>query len=173
MEYWADVPGFGGWYQASNLGEIRSKDRVVRKFSFICGKDVDQFYKGKILKQISDESGYRFVSIGVDKKRYRPNVGWLVLKAFVGERPDGMECCHNNGNPSDNRIENLRWDTHKSNNQDRITHGTYKRGSDHHFAKFDDDLKSKIANGVISKKDALLLGVSNTHYYRIRKTKIA
>jgi hypothetical protein len=35
-----------------------------------------------------------------------------VLEAFVGPRPEGMEACHNNGNPAANRLENLRWDTH-------------------------------------------------------------
>ena len=32
----------------------------------------------------------------------------LVLEAFVGPNPPGLECCHNNGDPSDNRVENLR-----------------------------------------------------------------
>lgn len=50
----------------------------------------------------------------------------LVLEAFVGPRPDGMECCHNDGNASNNRRCNLRWDTHRSNMQDCLRHGTHK-----------------------------------------------
>lgn len=46
-----------------------------------------------------------------------------VLLAFVGERPEGLEACHNNGIPSDNRLENLRWDTRSSNRRDTILHG--------------------------------------------------
>lgn len=48
----------------------------------------------------------------------------LVLEAFVGPRPEGMFGCHNNGDPSDNRLENLRWDTPKNNSADMIRHGT-------------------------------------------------
>ena len=52
----------------------------------------------------------------------------LVLEAFVGPCPDGLECCHNDGNSFNNHIDNLRWDTHKSNIHDRIKHGTSNRG---------------------------------------------
>ena len=47
----------------------------------------------------------------------------LVLRTFIGPCPEGMEGCHNNGNPSDNRLSNLRWDSHKNNQQDMVTHG--------------------------------------------------
>jgi hypothetical protein len=47
----------------------------------------------------------------------------LILLAFVGEPPPGYECCHNNDDPSDNRLENLRWDTRTQNIQDAIRHG--------------------------------------------------
>ena len=51
--------------------------------------------------------------------------------AFVGPCPDGMEACHNDGNPANNNLENLRWDTHKSNMWDKIKHGTIIRGEKH------------------------------------------
>ena len=48
----------------------------------------------------------------------------LVLETFVGSCPDGMQCCHNDGNSLSNRIENLRWDTHANNAKDSVKHGT-------------------------------------------------
>lgn len=48
----------------------------------------------------------------------------LVLEAFVGPCPEGMEGCHNNGDNSDNNLSNLRWDTHSANSLDKNTHGT-------------------------------------------------
>lgn len=48
----------------------------------------------------------------------------LVLESFVGPCPDGMQACHNNGDPKDNRAENLRWDTPSNNQADRHSHGT-------------------------------------------------
>lgn len=57
--------------------------------------------------------------------RRKPHyVHTLVLEAFVGPRPDGMEACHRDGNPLNNRASNLRWDTHRANVWDAIRHGT-------------------------------------------------
>jgi hypothetical protein len=52
----------------------------------------------------------------------------LVLEAFVGTRPTGMHGCHNDGNPDNNHLSNLRWDTPKGNQADRVKHGTDTRG---------------------------------------------
>jgi hypothetical protein len=46
-----------------------------------------------------------------------------------------MECCHNNGNPRDNRPENLRWSTAQDNWRDRRKHGNAKDGEEHPKAK--------------------------------------
>lgn len=50
----------------------------------------------------------------------------LVLETFVGPCPPGMECRHLNGNPKDNRLENLKWGTRSENQRDSIKHGTAK-----------------------------------------------
>jgi hypothetical protein len=51
----------------------------------------------------------------------------LVLEAFAGPRPEGMEGCHNDGNPTNNHIDNLRWDTRSANNQDTLRHGRHEK----------------------------------------------
>lgn len=48
----------------------------------------------------------------------------LVLETFIGPCPEEMECCHNDGNPQNNKLVNLRWDTPTNNNRDKIKHGT-------------------------------------------------
>ncbi len=48
----------------------------------------------------------------------------LVLEAFVGLRPDGLECCHEDGDKTNNRLGNLRWDTKLANAADKKRHGT-------------------------------------------------
>ena len=52
----------------------------------------------------------------------------VVLTAFVGRCPDGMECRHINGNPANNRLDNLLWGTPTENAADRDLHGTTARG---------------------------------------------
>jgi len=59
----------------------------------------------------------------------------LVLEAFVGPCPPGLECCHNDGNTWNNAASNLRWDTKKSNQADRVCHGTSCRGEGHKRSK--------------------------------------
>lgn len=52
----------------------------------------------------------------------------LICEAFHGPCPNGMECCHNNGERTDNRESNLRWDTRSANHLDKRQHGTDRAG---------------------------------------------
>jgi len=70
-------------------------------------------------------NGYPSVALsqgGVVTKLY---VHRLVLLAFWGQPLPGEEACHNNGDRTDNRLENLRWDRHGSNMDDAVAHGTH------------------------------------------------
>jgi len=73
------------------------------------------------------------------KKQVFRHIHYLVLTAFVGLRPEGMEVCHCNGNNRDNRVSNLRWDTPKGNHSDAVRAGTHtgftKHGENNNFAK--------------------------------------
>jgi hypothetical protein len=170
MEIWKEVQYYGGHYEASNIGNVRSKDRIITKYSVLCKSVVNQNYKGKVLLKAKTRDGHFTVRIGVDKKKYTIQVGRMVLMAFVGLPNLGEECCHNNGVAGDNRIENLRWDTHFNNNKDRLRHGTYKRGESHHYSKFSNDFLLKVKRKEIGKEVAMANGISNTHYYRILKS---
>lgn len=63
----------------------------------------------------------------------------LMLLAFVGPCPEGMECCHEDGDPTNNDLSNLRWGTHSSNGKDMVKHGNHYRpntnGEANGFAK--------------------------------------
>lgn len=111
MEQWIDVIDFEGIYQVSNFGQIR------------CAKT------GKIKKiTISKACGRPYLSLWKNNKSKVCRPYKLVMEAFVGIRPQGMECCHNDGNPQNNHLSNLRWDTPKNNHADKIKHGTTNRG---------------------------------------------
>jgi hypothetical protein len=53
----------------------------------------------------------------------------LALEAFVGPRPDGFVGCHNDDDPLNNHISNLRWDTYSGNNRDLVRLGTHHQAS--------------------------------------------
>lgn len=136
MEIWKPVPGYGANYEASSLGRVRSKARVVTKFCGFLGRVINQEYSSKILTgKSSKKDGYIRLHISVDAKKFNVAAHKMVLLAFQGRCPYGMEGCHNNGIPSDNKPSNLRWDTHFNNNQDRKKHGRYAKRENHPMAK--------------------------------------
>lgn len=168
-EIWKVLPLYGGHYEVSNMGRIRAKDRIVRKFSILCGKDVDQKYKGRLLTpRKSDKYGHLSVTIGYERRNISLSIHRAVLLAFVGPCPEGMEGCHNNGNASDNRLENLRWDTHAANNADRKRHGRYAENEAHPMVRYSDEIvKAVRSSGLGPKKAAQQFGMSVSQAHRI------
>jgi len=102
-ERWRDVPGFEGLYQVSDWGRVRSLDRVV-----VDSLGRQRLIRGRLLKPIS-LNGYHYVGLFRDGEQTRCLVHRLVLLAFVGEPESGQECRHLNGDPANNRLENLAW----------------------------------------------------------------
>lgn len=67
----------------------------------------------------------KYPSIKIDRKCYF--IHTLVASHFIGPRPEGMVICHNDGDPDNNHVSNLRYDTQTNNNLDKVKHGTSKK----------------------------------------------
>jgi len=128
-EEWRPVVGYDGFYEVSSIGRVRSLDRAIHD---------GRRYKGRILRQGVMASGHRKVQLCKEDHR-DCLVHRLVLEAFTGPCPEGKQCCHNDGDPSNNRAENLRWDTIASNAADRLKHGTEMIGEKNPLAKLTAD----------------------------------
>ncbi len=115
QEQWRPIPSHEGFYEVSDLGRIRSLDRIVQRRN-----NSPMRVKGKLILTHQNKSGHHDVHLG---DRARGLLHRFVLEAFVGRCPDGMEACHINDNPSDNRLVNLRWDTRDANMRDRLING--------------------------------------------------
>lgn len=118
-ETWMPVVGYEGIYEVSSQGKVRSiprRDRMGRKVA------------GRLLSITNHPSGHHQVKLSRDGKYSQGKLHRIVLIAFVGAPPDGCEVLHRDGNPANNRIENLHWGTRSENLRDRVRHGT------HHFA---------------------------------------
>lgn len=122
QETWLPVVGYENRYEVSNLGGVRSVTRVVEQIN-TWGKLVRRTLRGKMLAQI-DRGGYKGVTLSANDIPTIRKIHRLVLEAFVGPCPDGMLTRHLNGNPSDNRLSNLKWGTPVENAGDSIRHGT-------------------------------------------------
>lgn len=125
QEQWKDIIEVKNIYQSSNLGRIKSLDRVMTSKI-----GVKRFYKGKILAQIIDHKGYLVVGLSINTKHQSKLVSRLVAIAHIpnpdnlpevnhcGLLPNGKE-----GNKLDNRAVSLKWATSSENSQHSIDNG--------------------------------------------------
>jgi len=116
-EQWKPIAGYEGYYQVSDLGRVRSMARVIPEPRWGARRQPAKIHNPWL------SHGYPNVTLHRDGIRQTRIVHRLVLEAFVGPCPEGMEGCHNDGNPRNNRLDNLRWDTPLANNLDVIRHG--------------------------------------------------
>lgn len=107
VEKWKDIAGYEGYYQVSNIGRVRSLDRVVVK-----SNGVKLTLKGQILSAKSDYHGYLRVNLSKSGKVKLKKVHRLVAEAFL-PNPDNLpEINHKNEIKTDNRVDNLEWCSH-------------------------------------------------------------
>lgn len=89
------------FYYVSNMGNVKSISKVD-------GKE-------KILKGNPSRGGY--LRITIEKKDI--SIHFLVLKTFIGPRPDGLQIDHIDRNELNNSLDNLRYCTRTENNINR------------------------------------------------------
>jgi len=116
-EIWKTITGFKD-YQVSNMGRIKSL----------------KFNKELILKPLpGGQGGYEKVSLFKNGYRFRQYVGHLVLITFIGPCPMEKQISHLDGNQFNNRLSNLKWETHKENQQRNLLNGIIIRGKNGRF----------------------------------------
>lgn len=109
QEIWRDIDGFGGCYQVSNLGRLRSVDRTVK------GNKSNYIRRGKILSPKTHRNGYLCVVLCKDRKQKMYYIHRLVASAFI-PNPDNLpQVNHKDEDKSNNRVENLEWCSAKYN----------------------------------------------------------
>jgi len=118
-EIWKPIPGFNDWYEASSLGRIRSKPRVIHQ-----SNGNKQHRKGAILKP-GTTKGYKMVVLCADGKRKSVTVHSLIALAFLGPRGSGIQVRHKDGTRDNNRVSNLEYGTRSENTKDSVEHGTH------------------------------------------------
>ncbi len=143
---WKSIPGYDG-YLVSADGRVWGN------------------YRNREMQLRPNWAGYMQVGLyAPDGTVIKHLVHRLVLLAFVGPCPDGMEACHANGLRADNRIENLRWDTKQANMVDQRRHGTLVKGQRQGSSKLTDDqareVKRRLGEGESQRSIATEYGIT-------------
>ena len=168
-EIWKDIPGYEGRYQVSNLGNVRSLGFWL-EHGCRGGGTVHQYYPPHICEGEEDKYGHRRVTFskpGFKKKRIM--VHRLVLLAFAGDCPEGKEVCHNDGDPRNNSLDNLRYDTRSENQRDKFRMKNYPRQklTEENVAM----IRGLLQDGIPVKEIAKRFNVGDRQIYYIKNNK--
>jgi len=168
-EIWKSVWDWERLFEVSNRGQVRSLDRYVR---FGKGGKYRRRIAGHVITGTVDNRGYRIVTLSNGGCHVKLGVHTLVLSSFVGPRPAGKECRHLDGNPLNNRLENLCWGTDKENSDDKARHGRMNTGERNGGAKLTEgkvqQIRKLYASGEYYQKHlATMFGVHKEHIGRI------
>jgi len=163
-EVWRPVVGYEGLYEVSCLGRVRSLHSI-------------KLSRGRLLKPSAHNTGYTRVTLTRPPRQQRPtHIHTLVLEAFAGLRPAGMQAAHLNGCRTDNRIENLAWVTVRENILHKRVHGTAMLGERNHQAKLTEnavrEIRTLYASGLSCKAIAARFGVDWTVVRNIKNGRI-
>lgn len=122
MEEWKDIDGYGGMYQVSDAGRVRSWRAYGGK-----GK-TERSYAYRILKPSKTSNGYYNVILTDNNNNEKHHlIHRLVASAFIENKDNKPHVNHINGDKYDNGANNLEWITPKENNNHALDNGLRNR----------------------------------------------
>lgn len=128
-ERWVQIPGADG-YEVSDHGNVRSY--------YLKGnhKQKRAQYPRTLTRRARKDGKYPSVSLPTNNGKYETRtIHTLVMLAFEGSCPDGMEVAHLNGDSTDARRANLAYVTHAENESHKVMHGTSMHGEGNNMAQ--------------------------------------
>jgi hypothetical protein len=168
VENWRPVVGYEGIYEVSDLGRVRSVDRIEPY--------MNRRRSGRILRPRPLRKGYLLVGLKMHGKERGRLVHRLVLDAFVGPCPEGMEARHfPDRDPANCRLDNLQWDTPQRNAADKKAHGTENCGARNGRAKIAEAdvirIREMRRSGATQSAIASVIGISQSMISMILRGK--
>lgn len=128
LERWLPIPGWEAYYLVSDQGRVRSLPRVIMRWN---GSPLT--IRGRIMRPATpSQAGYWRVNLMRDGVHHTRLVHTLVAETFLGPKPERMEVCHGDGNPRNNNLTNLRYDTSAANKRDTVKHGRHPEAKKTH-----------------------------------------
>jgi NUMOD4 motif/HNH endonuclease len=172
-ERWLPVTGYEGLYEVSSLGRVRSLDRLVGGPQ----GPSSRIFPGRILKPHTQAPPRDYAQVRLSRENVQEThpVHRLVLEAFTGPCPAGMEALHGPGGKEDASIANLSWGTRAQNmGPDRVRDGQGNRGERSGLARLTwaqvCEIRERMARGE-SQVSIARFGVNNQTITLIKQRK--
>ncbi len=133
IEKWKDIQGYEGMYQVSNMGRVKSLERIT-KFK---NRDYTRIEQEKILTPAKHHKGYLKAQLRKNGKNKAFFIHRLVAQSFIPNPENKSTVNHKNGIKTDNRVENLEWMSNQENmkhaydnnirNNDKVSEAKWKK----------------------------------------------
>lgn len=164
METWKPIP-FAPGYDVSDLGRVRSWRPWGGRGKTVCAGS-------RLKSQRKDRNGYFRVTLIVAGRLESHWVSRLVARVFLGEPPAGKPyACHDDGNPENNSLANLKWGDQRDNGADMIRHGRSLPGERNASAKLGEndarEVLRMLSRGSTQQAVADCFGLHQAHVSRI------
>lgn len=165
---WRQIPGFEGYYEASNAGQVRSMDRTV---DVVGGRGPKKRnFVGALRRSYTTGCGYPAVILHKSGRPYNLTIHRIVMLTFCG--PSILEVNHIDGNRANNALHNLEYCTRKHNARHRAHVLLRQRGEENSASKLTNGQVVAIRADVRSQTIiAAEYGVSQTTIHNIKAGK--
>lgn len=148
-EIWKDIKGYEGYYKVSNLGRVKSLDRVIEYKN-----GIEYSLKGSLRRVSCSGAGYQNIGLSRDSLMKNFLVHRLVAVAFLNN-PDNLPVVnHIDGDKTNNKVCNLEWASHSDNMRHAVDTGLRETSSVQN-----EDTKNKMSNVTVKEKVENILSV--------------
>lgn len=159
-EKWRPVGGYVGYYEVSNIGRVRSVDRLITYKDGRVGKFI-----GKVLKSGANKKGYPIVYLSKNSKKFTVTIHRLVAMAFIKKIDGKNQVNHIDGIKDNNNVTNLEWCNNSENQLHAFRNGlkTPERGSDRYNSVINELTAKKVKKLLLrmsANKVSIKTGVS-------------
>lgn len=168
IEIWKDIAGYEGFYQVSNLGNVKSLFRIIET-----GNN-KRSVSERMLTKTKNRDGYIKYSLSKNGILKNYQIHRLVAIAFIPNPLKKPQVNHINGIKSDNYLNNLEWSTISENNKHALNNGlrTLPNGVNHYNSRFDEKNIIEIRNSDLSEsKLALIYNVNRATIGKIKRNE--
>ena len=154
IEIWKDIPNYEGYYKVSNLGRIKTVERLVSN------KTGYRKVKERVKSQYKSKRGYyssKLSKLGIRKTEFTHQ---LVAMAFLNHKPDGYKLVvdHIDGDTTNNCIDNLQLISQRENTTKN------SKGTSKFIGVFWNKFKDKWCSSIHINKKTVYLGAFDNEY---------